>query len=259
MPRPARASGYLTDYPGSLLLNMKLLLSVTPITLGIAAAFAAPAEAIDQSRVARLSDERKVTRWAHPEWRAPVRPRPDGMSPTKARLRYDTEDGLQEVYVALRSYRHPDGSEWVQIRLPRRPNGQKGWVRREALGPFRVVRTRLVIDRTRLRATLYRNGRRVWRASVGVGAPGTPTPAGNFYIRGRLRPPPGGLYGDFAFPTSAYSSLSDWPGGGVVGIHGTNQPHLIPGRPSHGCIRVKNPDIRRLAKLMPNGTPVRII
>jgi len=52
--------------------------------------------------------------------------------------------------------------------------------------------------------------------------------------------------------------LSDWPGGGVVGIHGTNQPQLIPGRPSHGCIRVPNAAIKRLWQLMPIGTPVRI-
>jgi lipoprotein-anchoring transpeptidase ErfK/SrfK len=67
------------------------------------------------------------------------------------------------------------------------------------------------------------------------------------------------IYGPWAFGTSAYSVLSDWPGGGVVGIHGTDQPELIPGRPSHGCIRVPNRDIHRLARLMPIGTPVRIL
>ena len=67
------------------------------------------------------------------------------------------------------------------------------------------------------------------------------------------------MYGPWAFGTSAYSdTLTDWPGGGVVGIHGTNQPQLIPGRPSHGCVRVPNPKIRRLAELMPIGTPIRI-
>jgi lipoprotein-anchoring transpeptidase ErfK/SrfK len=65
-------------------------------------------------------------------------------------------------------------------------------------------------------------------------------------------------YGPRAFGTSACSGLSDWPGGGVIGIHGTNQPYLIPGWPSHGCIRVANRPIRRLARLMPIGTPVRI-
>ena len=52
--------------------------------------------------------------------------------------------------------------------------------------------------------------------------------------------------------------LSDWPGGGVIGIHGTNEPYLIPGRPSHGCIRVPNRAISRLYRLMPIGTPMRI-
>jgi lipoprotein-anchoring transpeptidase ErfK/SrfK len=43
-----------------------------------------------------------------------------------------------------------------------------------------------------------------------------------------------------------------------VGIHGTNEPNLIPGRPSHGCVRVKNGDILRLARLMKPGTPLLI-
>ena len=67
------------------------------------------------------------------------------------------------------------------------------------------------------------------------------------------------LYGPWAFGTSAYSVLSDWPGGGVVGIHGTNRPQLIPGRPSHGCIRVPNRKILQLVTLMPLGTPIRIL
>jgi lipoprotein-anchoring transpeptidase ErfK/SrfK len=132
-------------------------------------------------------------------------------------------------------------------------------VPRDALGPLHTVRTFLRVDKHRLRATLYRNGRRVWRAPVGVGKHGTETPGGRFYVRERLRVRSrGSLYGPLAFGTSAYSKLSDWPGGGVIGIHGTNEPDLIPGRPSHGCIRLRNPDIVRLGKLMPIGTPVRI-
>ena len=67
------------------------------------------------------------------------------------------------------------------------------------------------------------------------------------------------VYGPYAFGTGAYSVLSDWPGGGVVGIHGTDRPELIPGRPSHGCIRVPNAAIVRLRPLLPVGTPVRIL
>jgi lipoprotein-anchoring transpeptidase ErfK/SrfK len=139
-----------------------------------------------------------------------------------------------------------------------RPNGRTGWVRRESLGDFHRVRTHLRINRRTLRATLYKRGRRIWSSPVGVGAPSTPTPRGRFYIREKLTGF-GGVYGPLAFGTSAYSRLSDWPGGGVIGIHGTNQPGLIPGRPSHGCVRVPNAAILRLARLMPIGTPVRIL
>jgi lipoprotein-anchoring transpeptidase ErfK/SrfK len=139
-----------------------------------------------------------------------------------------------------------------------RPNGRTGWVQRETLGPLHLVRTQLRINRRTLRATLYSSGRKVWSSPVGVGRPGMQTPAGRFYIRERLSGF-GSTYGPVAFGTSAYSRLSDWPGGGVVGIHGTNQPSLIPGRPSHGCVRVPNRAVLRLARLMPIGTPVLIL
>jgi lipoprotein-anchoring transpeptidase ErfK/SrfK len=87
-----------------------------------------------------------------------------------------------------------------------------------------------------------------------------PTPHGTFWVREKMRvTQPGTIYGPWAIGTSAYSVLTDWPGGGVVGIHGTNEPQLIPGRPSHGCVRVPNAAIRRLARLLPIGTPVRIL
>jgi L,D-transpeptidase catalytic domain len=206
----------------------------------------------------RLS-ERNSTRWAHPKLRAPIRQLPAPTSRRIARVRHLTEDGFPEVYLVLRRWTDPDGRAWLKVRIPMRPNGQRGWVRESALGRLHLVRTRLVVDRGRLRATLYRRGRRIWRSPIGVGKPSTPTPGGRFWIRERIKvADPGGTYGPWAFGTSAYSRLSDWPGGGVVGIHGTNQPYLIPGRPSHGCIRVANRPIRQLARLMPIGTPVRI-
>jgi lipoprotein-anchoring transpeptidase ErfK/SrfK len=97
----------------------------------------------------------------------------------------------------------------------------------------------------------------VWSARVGIGKPGTPTPAGRFYAREKLRNTTGDpLYGPWAIGTSAYSQLSEWPGGGVVGIHGTNQPGLIPGRPSHGCVRLTNHDVAELVRRLPTGSPI---
>jgi hypothetical protein len=207
----------------------------------------------------RLSNERTLTRWAHPVRLVPIRARPSWRSRRRADLRAMTEDGVPEVYLALRSRRAANGRVWIRVRIPGRPNGLTGWVRRDALGRLHVVRTALRIDRARSRAALRRRGRAIWRSPIGHGAPGTPTPSGRFWIRERLDNRGGDpVYGPLAFGTSAYSALSEWPGGGVIGIHGTNQPGLIPGRPSHGCIRLPNAAIRRLARSMPVGTPVRI-
>jgi hypothetical protein len=208
----------------------------------------------------RLSNETTLTRWAHTNLPGAIRSRPDHDAAAVGRLRWDTEDGYPEVYVVLRSQLDENDRVWLQIRIPGRPNGRKGWVREQQLSNLKTIRTHLTIDRGLLKATLRKRGRRIWTSRIGVGKPGTPTPRGRFWIRERLSNLGGSpIYGPWAFGTSAYSDqLTDWPGGGVVGIHGTNQPELIPGRPSHGCIRVPNWNISKLAKLMPVGTPIRI-
>lgn len=200
-----------------------------------------------------------VSTWSHAQRPAPVWREPARSSGAIARLHPDTEDGRPEIYLVIGSRVDEFGRDWRRIRLPGRPNGRTGWVLRRHLGTAHTVRTYLLIEREQLRARLYRGRRLVWSARVGIGAPGTPTPTGRFWVRERLRSVGrGGLYGPYAFGTSAYSVLSDWPGGGVIGIHGTNQPRLVPGRPSHGCVRLRNADIRRLWRLLPLGTPVRI-
>jgi hypothetical protein len=244
--------------------SRRLIVAGTTLVLGFAAAPAAatpvrPPNATTPLGTERLSNEYTVTRWAHPLQRAAIRRAPTANSRRVGRLRMSTEDGFPEVYLTLSSRGVEGRGLWIRVRIPARPNGQKGWVRRSALGLLHVVDTALLINTRRSRATLRRDGRRVWRASIGHGAPGMRTPRGRFYIREKMRNLGGSpIYGPWAFGTSAYSSLSDWPGGGVVGIHGTNQPELIPGRPSHGCVRIRNPAIVRLARLMPTGTPVRI-
>ncbi len=170
-----------------------------------------------------------------------------------------TPEGTTNVVLAPGDAVRRAGTLWARVRLPALPHDAHGWVPRPALGGYTPVRTRLVVDRARLRATLLRNGRPVFRAPVGIGAPGTTTPAGSFYVRNRLEKYESPFYGPVAFGTSARSTeVSDWPAGGFVGIHGTNQPELIPGRVSHGCIRMTNPDILRLARLMPVGTLVKV-
>jgi L,D-transpeptidase catalytic domain len=214
--------------------------------------------ALDIRRLVPLTDTTALTRWA-PVLRATVaRSRPTPGAAPVGELPTRTPDGTTNIVVA-NAEADVDGTSWVRVGLSVLPNNTEGWVPRSALGGWSFVDTRLVIDRARLTVTLYRDGRVIFQAPVGVGAQGTPTPTGQFYVRDRLSGFSSPVYGPLAFGTNARSpTLTDWPGGGVVGIHGTNQPGLIPGRISHGCIRLTNPAIVRLGQLMPVGTPVTI-
>jgi lipoprotein-anchoring transpeptidase ErfK/SrfK len=206
-----------------------------------------------------LSNETTFTSWANAVTRARVYAHPSTHAREVGRLRLLTEDGFPDVYVLIASRESTPGATWIRLRLPRRPNNVTGWVRRNTVGPFHLVHTQLVVSRRALRVTLYDRGKPRFRARVGMGAPRTPTPAGSFWIREKFHVSGNPMYGTRAMGTAAYSNvLTDWPGGGVIGLHGTSEPGLIPGRPSHGCIRLKNRDIERLYRLTPIGTPLLI-
>jgi lipoprotein-anchoring transpeptidase ErfK/SrfK len=149
---------------------------------------------------------------------------------------------------------------WVQVRLPIRPNGSLGWVRTKsvslALNAYSVT-----VSLRKHRITVWKGGRAITRAPAAVGRSALPTPAGTFYIAELLKQAnPGGSYGPYAFGLSAYSTvLYSFGGGpGQIGIHGTNEPGLLGTSASHGCIRVANAVITRLARILPLGTPVVI-
>jgi hypothetical protein len=227
----------------------------------IAAGALSSASAASESPAAhvQLSNEMTLTRWAYAVTRGGAYSRPSSKARRVGSLRFRTEDGFPDVYVVLASVQDDRGRTWVRLRLPQRPNNVTGWALRSSFGDFHVVHTKLVVNRRTLRLTLYDDGHAIFRARVGVGKSSTPTPAGSFWIREKFHVRGNPLYGTRAMGTSAYSDvLTDWPGGGVIGMHGTSEPGLIPGRPSHGCIRLKNPDIERLYALTPIGTPLRI-
>ena len=229
-----------------------------PLSAYAGAPLAALPSAFDIRRLVPLNDPAADTRWA-PVLRATVaRNAPGPNAAPVGQLPTLTPDGTTNIVVADGEV-DVDGATWVCVGLSILPNDTEGWVPRTSLGGWSFVDTRLVIDRARFTATLYRAGQIIFRAPVGVGAPGTPTPAGQFYVRDRLSGFSNPIYGPLAFGTNARSpTLTDWPGGGVVGIHGTDQPALIPGRVSHGCVRLTNAAILTLGRLMPVGTPVTI-
>jgi hypothetical protein len=207
-----------------------------------------------------LSNETTFTRWAYRSQIAWIHLAPRISSPRVARLTWSTEDRFPSIYLVLRAHWDASGQEWVKLRIPGRPNGRTGWVERGALGSFHLTHLLVVVNRQRLRMYFYNRGHQVWSSPVGVGKPSTPTPAGHFWINERFQitDRTSGYY-PYAFGTTDYSTLTDWPGGGVVGIHGPYyDPQRIPGRISHGCIRLEISDDFWLAEHLKLGTPLQV-
>jgi lipoprotein-anchoring transpeptidase ErfK/SrfK len=207
----------------------------------------------------RLGSIRHVSYWAPVQRSVTARAAPSWTAAAVSRVPRSTPEGTRNTVAVLERRRDRKRTPWVRVGLAALPNGTTGWVPRTALGGYGTVRTRLDVDLIGLRATLYRDGRAVFKAPIGIGTVTSPTPTGRFYIRNKLTRYRSPAYGPVAFGTSARSPwATDWPAGGFVGIHGTDRPDLIPGAVSHGCIRMRNHDILELARRMPVGTPVTI-
>jgi lipoprotein-anchoring transpeptidase ErfK/SrfK len=187
----------------------------------------------------------------------PVRSAPSARARQIRVLRQFRRDYRPTVILAI-ARRTRDGRAWYRIRLPGRPNGRTGWVDGERLQWLRDVGSvALDLDVSQRRLRVQRHGRTVRSFPVAVGKPGAPTPRGRFYLAAAWRPAEP-LYGRWAIETSAGASITDWPGGGVIGIHGTDQPWLMGQAVSHGCIRMRNADILRLRHWAKPGTRLRI-
>lgn len=116
------------------------------------------------------------------------------------------------------------------------------------------------------------NGRlvSVFRAANTTGKMATPTPNGRMMIVAKQLDP------EWKPPVSidpeqkkiaGYSKDPRNPLGvawlrlnvGCIGLHGTNNPRYIGRNASHGCVRHKNADIKKLYSMVPVGTPVYIV
>ena len=230
-------------------------------TVGAAVALllaaAAPAHAAKIERVSRPGKTSYYAFVDRAEW---ARAKPSTSARKVAKLTLRTPEATDDLVMVL-DRTEARGREWLRVRLPVRPNGTTGWVPASVLGELQPVKTWLKISTKTFKATLVKDGKVVFRAPIGVGQSQWPTPRGQFYIRAKLKGygSAGSFYGPLAFITSATSNqLTDWPGGGLVGVHGTSQPGLIPGKISHGCVRMRNADILKLEKLMKVGTPLTV-
>lgn len=149
---------------------------------------------------------------------------------------------------------------WEHVYLPIRPDGATGWIRDAQVvltsDPYRVA-----VSLERHSITVYNGSRIFYRGPAGVGRSVTSTPVGTYYLVELLEQAnPKGTYGPYAFGLSAFSNvLYSFGGGpGEIGLHGTNEPRKLGTDVSHGCIRISNAAIAKLAHALPLGTPVLI-
>jgi hypothetical protein len=170
------------------------------------------------------------------------------------------EIGETIAFLVLDEELDETGSTWYEVQLPIRPNGSTGWLRAGDTVP-QPVWYGLRIDLSDFRLDVLEKDAVVKSYPIGLGRVETPTPLGDFYITVKMIPPdPDTVYGALAMGVSAFSEeLTDWPGGGQVGIHGTNDPERSIGKNvSAGCIRLRNEDILELNDFAAVGTPVLI-
>ncbi|HEV2895437.1 MAG TPA: L,D-transpeptidase, partial [Actinomycetota bacterium] len=169
--------------------------------------------------------------------------------------------GSPTPFLIDQARRTATGDTWLKVRLPRRPNGSSGWVRRDQVR-IRPVTHEVVVDLSSRTASLLRSRRKIRSFRVGIGTAGTPTPTGRFYVTVKLKPPQisASAYGAWALGLSGYSEVHQTfgTGDGQIALHGTYQPWNLGAPVSNGCVRMDNETITLLAETLPLGTPVTI-
>jgi lipoprotein-anchoring transpeptidase ErfK/SrfK len=124
---------------------------------------------------------------------------------------------------------------------------------------------RLVVDLSNRRVYVYQRGEVIASYPTGIGKKGWETPTGVFKIIHKQHDPiwrhP--ITGK-VFSPGADSPLGDrWIGflsanEGEIGFHGTPDETLVGNPVSHGCLRMRNPDVRMLYDQVKIGTIVEV-
>jgi lipoprotein-anchoring transpeptidase ErfK/SrfK len=163
-----------------------------------------------------------------------------------------TEHGLQRVFLIAGQ----DGDRY-KVLLPIRPNDAIGWIQTSDLNVSQVTNW-IRVSRSGKSITVGDGNQVILQEPAAVGTGGTPTPLGTFYLTELVRPIYQPYLGPYAYATSAHSDVfySFMGGDGMVGLHGTNEPGSIGRAASHGCIRMSNSGITKLASTLPLGTPL---
>lgn len=156
--------------------------------------------------------------------------------------------------------RTADGVEYVKVLLKRMPAGSAGWIPAQTVALSRTRRT-VVVDLSARTIVVRDRGKAILRERVVIGARSTPTPTGQFAVDAPVEQPRGSELGPRVVALAAYSRALARYQGGVpqVAFHASERLGAPLGAAaSHGCIRMRQATVLRLARLLARGTPVRI-
>ncbi len=179
---------------------------------------------------------------------------PDDSSVPQWQLAIPTEFGGPRTFLVIGEL-----EGWVEVKVPVRPNGSTGWVRKSDVG-FATTTMRIEVDVSDRLITIYDGDTIVFETVGAVGREAYPTPIGEWYLRDVIPWDEQSVYGPWVMALSAFSEQIDEINGGqaVVALHGTSQPDKLGSAVSLGCVRLSNDDITTVASLVPVGSPVVI-
>ncbi len=169
--------------------------------------------------------------------------------------------GGETVLPVVATAHAADGTHWLRVMLPGRPNGSRGWIEERGTSPA-TTDWHIVVQTARRRILVYQRGRVLRTFAAIVGKPSTPTPHGRFFVEESIRMLPGSVGAPFALATSARSNvLQEFDGGpGQIALHGLdNVGGQLGTAASHGCVRLADPTVAWLAARISPGVPVTIL
>lgn len=163
--------------------------------------------------------------------------------------------------VAVRPDR-PLIGETGNVHVPEVENRQQSTAKKPATAATAKNR-RIVLQLRQRRVYIYDGDKEVASYRVAIGKKGWETPTGTFQVIRKIRNP--------AWKNPWSGSVSDpgpdnvlgerwigfWTDGKqTIGFHGTPGEHLLGRAVSHGCVRMRNADIRAMFDMVEIGTPV---
>jgi lipoprotein-anchoring transpeptidase ErfK/SrfK len=156
-------------------------------------------------------------------------------------------------------HRRDSTGRYGLVTVPYSGTQSTGWIR---IASLELRRTPFAVraDLSRREIVVMRLGKVIMRFPATIGAPGSPSPPGRYFVTDRVPFDPSSPFGAFAFGISGIQPQlpPGWQGEDQLAIHGTNDPSSIGEAASAGCLRVSGPVLQRLKPLLTLGTPVTI-